>query len=741
MERHEEQERVSVRRRTTRVARRIGPVLAACVALGLAAAGAAAAPSSGASDWSRNDHAAVRLVSAAGALGTGGAGVGAAAREGLLVGLQFQMLPGWKIYWRSPGDAGIPPRVDWSGSTNLAAAEILWPVPERFEAFGLQTMGYDGEVVLPVRVRVADPARTLALRAALDYLVCKEICIPYSHALALELPPGEAGVTPFAHLIERYRARVPGGAADLGLRIEGVRIGRVPSGAALRVAVRSAFPIERTDLIVEGPRGFQFPPPEMELTERERRAILTVAVRGRDAYAALAGQSLTLTLVSGGRAVEQKVEAVAAGDLDAPLEAGLLAMLGLALLGGLILNLMPCVLPVLSIKFLGVIRAGGRTGAEVRVSFLAVAAGIVASFFALAGALVAVKLAGARVGWGIQFQQPLFLAAMVLVLTAFAANLWGWFEVRLPRVVAAAAAGEADGGREARGFLGNFLTGALTTLLATPCSAPFVGPAVGFALARDADEIVAVFALLGVGLAAPYLAVAARPRLVAVLPRPGPWMVWVQRVLGFALAGTAVWLLTILAVQAGHAVAFALAGLALALAGGFFLRHQARTSGLRRALGVALGVVAVAALGLPLAGKTAVRDGGAEGVGPVKWREFDLPAIARLVDEGRVVLVTVSADWCLSCQVNKALVLERGELGARLAAGEVVPMRADWTTPDEAISTYLASFGRYGIPFTAVYGPAAPSGLALAELLTTDEVLDAVERARGRSGRTAGLRR
>ncbi|HMA15962.1 MAG TPA: thioredoxin family protein, partial [Kiloniellaceae bacterium] len=403
-------------------------------------------------------------------------------------------------------------------------------------------------------------------------------------------------------------------------------------------------------------------------------------------------------------------------------------ILALALLGGLILNLMPCVLPVLSIKLLSVAQQGGRERSAVRASFLASAAGIVFSFLLLAGLAVALKAAGLAVGWGIQFQQPLFLSALAVVMALFAYNLLGFFEVPLPGFVGRLAArGTGEGAQHSLG--GSFATGALATLLATPCSAPFLGTSVGFALSRGALEIFLIFTVLGLGLALPYLLVAAAPRLVAWLPRPGAWMVWLRRVLGILLAATAAWLLTVLAAQVGVTVAAVMAGLLLGLGvvlwAGPNLAPRARL-----ATPLLASLLALAAFALPagIDGPRAPRDAEAE---TAAWRPLDAAAIAGLVAEGQVVFVDVTADWCITCKVNKKLVLDTGAVSGRLAAPGVVSMRGDWTLPSDAISTYLAGFGRYGIPFNAVYGPGAPEGLALPEILTRDAVLTALEQAAG----------
>jgi suppressor for copper-sensitivity B len=672
--------------------------------------------------WAEEEQARLRLIS----------GQQSVAGEALDLGLEFDLKPGWKIYWRSPGDAGLPPRADWSGSENLKQAELAWPVPHRFSLFGLETFGYGGQVVLPIRAEVELPGEPLNLRAKVDYLLCEEICIPYTAELALDLPPGDGARAPQAFLIESFRDQVPGLGAERGLGITGVALAGSREEPILQVSARSDRPFKAPDLLVEAPPGFQFGAPEVSLSDDGKAAVLRAAVSRGPAEGALEGTALTVTVTDGARGVETGAVArfLAPPQADLATLAGILA---LALLGGLILNLMPCVLPVLSLKLLSVAQQGGRQSGAVRASFLASAAGIVFSFLVLAGVAVALKAAGLAVGWGIQFQQPLFLSALAVVMALFACNLLGFFEVPLPGFVgrlAARGAGEGEPHSRRHSLGGNFATGALATLLATPCSAPFLGTSVGFALSRGAVEIFLIFTVLGVGLALPYLLVAAAPRLVAWLPRPGPWMVWLRRVLGLLLAATAVWLLTVLAAQVGVPAAALTAGLLLGLAlvlwGGRRLAPKARL-----ATPLLATLLALAAFALPAGVGSPQRAPDSSAADTLAWRPLDAAAIAGLVAEGRVVFVDVTADWCITCQVNKKLVLDTEAVNARLDTSGVVRMRGDWTLPSDAISTYLAGFGRYGIPFNAVYGPGAPKGVALPEILTRDAVLAALEQAAG----------
>lgn len=689
-------------------------LLAAALAAVLAAPAAARAQESA---WGGIDEAQVRLVS--GVTATGGG-------DSVPLGLEFKLAYDWKVYWRSPGDAGFPPRLDWSGSENFQSAEIGWPAPERFSVLGFETVGYHDEVVLPMTAALKEPGAPARFALSVDYLACAEICVPVTAKLSLALPGGPAAPSAFAARIEDYRDRIPDDGTRHGLAIEGAAARDAATGTRLEVTARAAQGFSNPDLFVEGPERIYFGVPKVSLREDGRQAVLSLpvsAVGGGEPR--IVGDNVTLTLVDGAQAMETRAQ-ITSGPPLAPREglpettpAAFALILGLAFLGGLILNLMPCVLPVLSLKLLSVVKAGRETR-RARIGFLASSAGIIVCFIGLAAAAVAFKAAGYAVGWGVQFQQPVFLISMALIVTLFACNLWGLFEIRLPGWLADTAVGAT----ESR-IAGNFMTGVFATILATPCSAPFLGTAVGFALARGAGEIFAVFIALGFGLAAPYLAVAAAPDLARFLPHPGHWMVTLKKILAVALGATALWLLSVLAAQTSleAAVVEGLILVTLATA----LVAAAKLPLLRGMdILIAIGLAALAFLAPPLMPREEAPRAAAAGY----WQAFDAARIPSLVTTGKVVLVDVTADWCITCKVNEALVLDTREVASLMQSGKVVAMRADWTRRDDAIGDYLMTFGRYGIPFNAVYGPGAPTGIALPELLTRDALMNAIERAR-----------
>jgi suppressor for copper-sensitivity B len=680
-------------------------------------------------DWVRTDQTQVRLISAVDGVGD---------RRSVTLGLQFRMKPGWKIYWRAPGDAGFPPNVDWGGSSNLGGAQLLWPAPHRFDVSGLSTIGYKDEVVLPIQAMLLQPGKPLSVTAKVDYLTCNDVCIPYTATFALDLPPTAAEPSSEATLIAGAMSALPRPAGPDTVTFEPPTVaeidapgGRVGEQAVLlSVVAHSAQPLKKPDLFVEHPKVLVAQEASVRLEEGGRRAVITsVLVGDRLKAADLTAGDMTLTLVDTAQAVEGAVRATMdVAPAPARADPGLWPIVLVALLGGLILNLMPCVLPVLSLKVMGAIGHGGAAPGRVRAGFLASAAGVVASFLVLAAAAIAVKQAGLAVGWGIQFQQPAFIAFMIVVVLLFALNLLGVFEVPLPGWLAdKAVAGER---RAARSELaGNFVAGAFATLLATPCSAPFVGTALSFALSRGVPQIVAVFLALGLGMAAPYLLLAVFPRWATRLPRPGRWMAVLKKILSLALFATALWLLSILMGAAGAVAAAAMVMAAVLMSVLLAVRHRIGRVAFPGALLAGLAAIVLPMVLASAAGPaTAAADG--------HWVRLDptrdiATQVRQTTAGGKVVLVDVTADWCVTCQVNKKVVLDADTVVRRLADAGAVSLKVDWTRPSDAVARYLAANGRYGIPFNIVYGPGAPQGIALPELLTVDTVMQALDKAAG----------
>lgn len=642
-------------------------------------------------------------------------------------GLALALGEGWKTYWRTPGEVGFPPEIDWTGSRNVAEVEFQWPAPERFTAFGIENFGYHDEVVFPLRIALEQSGQPAYLSASVTMLACSDVCVPQNFTLTLDLPQGTSIDSESAASIADYASRVP-----LGAQAGGVRSATATVDAdqtALTVTLQRSTPFQTPDVFPEWGEGASLGTPDIRLGENGRLlwARLPILAPPADPTAAL---SVTATDADGWAVTvtpDRVATALPPPYTEARATAPLSSMVWIALtafLGGLILNVMPCVLPVLSIKLSSAMKLEGAGHATVRWGFFASAAGVMAFMWGLALALFALRQAGVTVGWGLQFQNPVFLALMVGILAVFAANLAGAFEITLPAGLQTRLA-RAGG---ARGHVSDFLTGAFAAVLATPCSAPFLGTAIAFALAGRGVDIALVFTFLGLGLAAPYLLVAARPGLVRHLPRPGRWMIALRVMLGLLLAVTAAWLVWVLQGVAGTTTMLAVVGMT---AGLVLLLSWPKLRGAVRA-GLALPLLGIMLFGAGYLADTSEPRALAAQV--TDWVRFDRAEIARRVSRGEVVFVDVTADWCLTCKANKALVLDREPVLSALAAAGVTPMQADWTRPDPAISRYLETFARYGIPFNAVYGPAAPDGIVLPELLSSDAVMEALSRAAGTTG-------
>ncbi len=643
--------------------------------------------------------------------------------------LELKIKPGWKTYWRSPGDAGLPPRLNWDASQNLANAKLAYPAPERFELFGLQTFGYSERVLFPIELAILKPSQELALAADVELLVCEKICVPQTLKLALQLPTGPTQPdTETTQRINQFQNKVPRKGPTPDLEIADAKAITNNNQSALRIAIESKTPLNKPDVFVETDPYIAFNAPTIALSNDRRSAIITLKTTDPlPVGQTLANRTATLTLTDNSRAIEQRLS-IKAGSPQSWL-ASLMAhskIILLAILGGLILNLMPCVLPVLSIKLLSFVNYRDASKRQVRISFLATAAGIISSMLMIALILIALKSAGQTIGWGIQFQQPVFIAAMAVIVTLFACNLWGFFEIVLPARLSKWVGQSTDA---EHGVLGEFTAGAFATLLATPCSAPFIGTAVGFALAGGTSQILIIFAALGVGLAVPYLAIAFVPRLVHVMPKPGAWMVTFRTILGFALAATAIWLLTVLAGQLGLSGTAFVAGLLLALIAilGLPLR-SILTRPVATILATILCFAAIfSAFFISPRQKALVTS---EFADRIQWQAFDRNAIKSLISQGQIIFVDVTADWCITCKTNKSLAIDTDAVSKRLS-DNVVTMRADWTLPSDEISAFLANYGRFGIPFNIVYGPGAPRGHVLPELLTPNIIMQALDKASG----------
>lgn len=680
-----------------------------------------------ASAWNINEKTSVRLISSIPSIGH---------NQIIKLGLQFKMEPNWKIYWRSPGDAGFPPSLNWEKSKNLEQIDFGWPLPTRFSVSGIQTIGYKNEVVFPLSAKIIDHTQKLELRANLDYLACNEICIPYKAKLSLDIPSGiSVHSSPYNQsLINQYMSKIPGDGKTHKLEItsitEGNRFIQTDKNTRqgfITVKAKSKLPFINPDIFVEGPELIFFGMPKLTLSKNKLSATFLVPVT-EEGKTKINESSIRLTLKDKERSAERvlKVIQFKKQTVDKSQKSSFILIIGFALLGGLILNLMPCVLPVISLKVLSLVSHNNETIGIIRLNFIATALGIIFSFLLLGIALISLKIAGTTIGWGIQFQHPWFIVGLTLIVIFFSFNLWGIFELRLPGWLNDLVYNFGTINKNQLSFGNNFLIGAFATILATPCSAPFLGTAIGFALAGSIIDIIIIFSALGVGMALPYFIIVVFPTLATKLPKPGVWMITVKRTLSIALLATAIWLLSILKLQIGIKVTLIVAAIVFLI--GFVLKiktRQKETFGLPKT-GVIIASI-LAAFWVPY--NLAPPNTPIKNLNKSYWQEFDPEAIPKLVQQGKTVFVDITAEWCITCKVNKTTVLGREEFQNLLINNKIIAMQGDWTRPNEKITQYLRRFNRFGIPFNSVYGPENIGGQVLPELLTTDAVRRSLKKA------------
>jgi thiol:disulfide interchange protein len=665
-------------------------------------------------------HLKVSLVSSAATIAPG---------AGFQTGLHFQLDKGWHVYWINAGDSGEAPTIKWTLPKGITAGPMQFPAPHRLPLGPLMDFGYPDEVLYPMDMEVASDFKAgapVVLAGKVDWLVCRETCIPGRASLSLKLPTAatpavnEAGLS----LIQTWNGRIPkpfpttnAGAAyssTTGSLRLGVNIGHASSGVQF-------FPLDQNQ--VDNPAAQTVTPtPSGFLIDLKRDAELKTVPDVLNGVLVFAdGTAYEIHAHQGGLLSAKTSEA------SSP-RTSLLGAIGLAFIGGIILNLMPCVFPVLFIKALSLVQSSQTERKHMRLHGLVYTLGILTSFWVVVAVLLILRAGGQRLGWGFQFQSPEFIAVMALLLFFLGLSLAGMFEIGLTLTSAGGSLAEKQG------YSGSFFTGVLAMVVATPCTAPFMGVAIGYALAQPSWVSFLVFTALGVGLAAPYLLLAFQPAWTRILPRPGAWMEVLKQATAVPIFATVIWLVWLFTESTG---ANALTGLLLAflllgVAGWVLGRWPAK----RVPLLVAVIVIAVA-VAAPIYAThrfaQPVHAASRAGVtNPKDWQPFSPTIVASYQAQGRPVLVDFTANWCLSCQVNERVVLDRPEVEARLQASGIALVRADWTHHDDDIAQALAQLGRSGVPAYALYpAHAGEPPVMLPEVLTTGIVYDAVDRVAG----------
>ena len=657
------------------------------------------------------------------------------AGEAADAGIYLKLEPGWHVYWKNAGDSGEPPRARWTLPDGITASELKFPAPKRLPLGPLMDFGYENEVLFPLTLNVAKTAKagTAALHAKVDWLVCREVCIPGRAEVEVSRPISAGRtlipVQPDADLFKRLVVQLP---------------------AALPANAKAVFAATATGYklaVLTGQKETeaQFFPAEQTVVDNPAPQTVTPLANGvalelkKDANATAAAEKLTGVIeLSGGRAYEiaavpGTVPAGSAAKL--PGNAGdVWRFAGLAFLGGMILNLLPCVFPVLFIKGLSLVQSSREEHGRLVAHGLTYTAGIVASFWVLVAVLLGVRAAGTTLGWGFQFQSPVFVALMAALLFFLALSLAGQFEIGLTLTSAGGSLAQKQG------YAGSFFTGVLAVIVATPCTAPFMGAAIGFALAQSGLVTFAVFTALGLGLAAPYLLLTFQPAWTRLLPKPGAWMEVLKQAASVPLFGFTIWLVWVLAQTRGSAaVAMLLAVLLfLAIAGWILGRWPAKGPATAAAAVVIVASVAGGLYGILMLTEPVTAASGAQTAANERWEPWSPAAVDKYRAEGRPVFVDFTASWCLSCQVNERVALRTSSVDAAFKERNVALLKADWTSHDDAITQALASYGRSGVPAYALYGSNESTPTLLPEVLTPGIVMDALKKLPAGATATVG---
>lgn len=634
--------------------------------------------------------------------------------------LQVELDDDWKTYWRSPGEGGVAPSISWENSVNLQSVEWHWPYPQQFNLLGIHTLGYKSATVIPMTLHIKDFNQPVKLDADLTLSSCTTICVLTDYPFSLTFVPSELEVSESAMFTHAQAISQVPKSSPL---IEQQNAIWDPNSNQLQVTLTKPLGWSSPELIVdsrnEAISDYSYQLKSVEVDGSKLVALFDVSTWLGEID--LSGQSVDVTVKDNDFVAEQSTSVSTGAISTVSGGFSLIEMVGFALLGGLILNVMPCVLPVLGMKLSGVIHAQGLERSKVRLQFIASSAGIITSFWLLAAFLLILKMSGNAIGWGIQFQSPWFIGLMVAVTALFGANMLGLFEFRLSANTNTWLASKGDDS-----YAGHYFQGMFATLLATPCSAPFLGTAVAFALAASALEMILIFTALALGMALPWLVVATFPGVAAYLPKPGAWMNKVKLLFGAMMLITSVWLLYLLT---NHLPPFWVVVIAVVILVALLAKTK-RVYG-DKALAISGGASLILLVGALVGGSVTAKHWSTPLPEDLAWRPLSDEIITNSVAQGKTVFVNVTADWCVTCKANKIGVILQDPVYSALNHSKVVPVQGDWTHPDGAVTDYLRANGRFGVPFNIVYGPSAPQGIALPVILTSDMVMSALEQASG----------
>lgn len=651
------------------------------------------------SDWSISSESQVRLISPLTKNND---------LNDLYIGLEYKLNKDWKTYWKSPGEGGFPQEVDWSNSKNVKSLEIKWPIPEYFQILDINSIGYKENIIFPIHIVLENPLSSTSIILNINYLTCKDICIPGRAYLELFIPAGKAKTTQHLYNFEKALSKLPNEFNESSF-VKNVEANIYSD----RDYVSFQFKLEAKDIFYD-PKiflhtklGLPVIEPQISINPSSKTIMSNFIfdkklVSKNNIYAEFTVVDKNNSFVFNEN-LSMENKNIYSGNTY-------FLIILISLLGGLILNFMPCVLPVLSIKLLSILKNTSQLS-SIRLSFINTSLGIVFSYVLLGISMILLRELGVSIGWGIQFQQPLFLMIIGFILSVFSFNLFGLYNFNTPKFLnnnIIIKLQENNFGRD-------FFIGFFATIMATPCSAPFLGTALTFAFTQSSLVMISIFIFLGIGMALPYILVAFFPKILKLLPKPGKWMIYLKYFLGFLLLLTLLWIGSILLKHFNYFfIIFSIFLFLFTLILLKFLKYS----------NFILIISGLVFFCLPLFFSFNQY--------PAKeftdWKDISSTNIEKLVNENEIVFVDITADWCTTCQFNKINVLNKKTIKELFVKNNVIKVRGDWTKPNDSIEKFLQQNQRFGIPFNIIYSKKYPDGMILSELLSEEEIFKKFEK-------------
>jgi len=651
------------------------------------------------SDWSVSETSKLRLISP----------YSQNDGKNLLIGLEYEMEPGWKTYWKSPGDGGFAQSISWQNSTNIKNVNILWPTPVEFEILGLTSLGYQNDIIFPLEIELEDELQNTFLNLHVTFLICKDVCIPGDATVFLEIPFGEKKITDNYFNLEKALSLLP--EEDLNssyIKEISLKTFSDNQNSVIQLQFESDKSFYNPKIFLHSPFGLPVVKNSINYSSNNKK--ITTDFRFDRKLISENKFPLEVILKDKNHNFVQVLDVqMEDQSLNLEINRTYIYYVLISLIAGLILNVMPCVFPVLSIKLMSVFSSDKY---NTRVSFITTAFGIITSFVLLGLIFLFLQYFNMSIAWGMQFQNPYFLIFITLVIFLFMMNMFGQFEIILPSKLN----NLSILGNSNNKYLKDFFNGFFATLMATPCSAPFVGTAITAAFTQSYAIGMSIFLFMGVGMSLPYLLIASFPKLMNFLPKPGKWMVYVKYILGFLLLATVLWLVNILANF------FNSYYLILLIIFFVVLSYRQKIPFQRNIVTILVLFTMFSSSSLKLFQQNIIIDNEED------WLNFFDVEVDQLIENDQLVFLDITADWCATCQFNKLNVLNSASVIQLFKDNKVSLVRADWTRPNSKINIFLEKYDRFGIPFNAFYSNNFPEGLLLSELLSEKEIVKVINK-------------